>query len=753
GYGEAFQRKIMGDWGGKGFPDHMAVVDTAIAHGLADPDRLGVWGASHGGVYVPITAHTPPNPYLHLPGQEVETTSGLKLILMNPAYMLRQMQEDFPGEYGARSRITSLKPVNPNNAPDAWEAKVLRGFEQVREERAEVQEIGGKPYIRVLRPFVVVEECLKCHEQQRYHLGEVRGGIGVSIPLEPFTAIERPHKKLLVVSHGGIWLLGLLGMRLWYRREHTLNLLRLKTLHDLRESEQKYHLVADYTSDWEYWVGTAGEIVYMSPSCKERTGYDVAEFIADPGLLAGIVHPDDRAAYQAHWDMHSEQAAEGEVEFRILTRMGETRWINHLCRPVFGRDGAWRGIRAGNRDVTARRQAEAAAGKLNRLYRVLSRTNELIVRRPEPQHLYQAACDIAVSEGGLAVAWIAMMDEDGRIHPLASSGVTLDFLRDFVAQLAGYEGETAVSTALRENRAAVVHNLPETQFMAPWLDKIQANRLGAAASIPIAMKGRKRAAFTLYSHETGFFDQAEVALLEELAKDISHALEVAGIDAEQEKAREQLRLSASVFENSSEGVVMTDAAQRILMVNRAFSELTGYTAEEVLGQTPAMLKSGHHDRDYYAAMWASLHEAGRWQGEIWNRRKNGEAIPEWLSIAAVKDDLGQVTHYVGVFTDISQIKESEARLDYLARHDSLTGLPNRLMLATRIEHALDQARRAGKQLALLLLDFDRFKDINDSFGHAMGDELLQQAAARLSARLRNADTISRLGGDEFTVLL
>ncbi len=177
------------------------------------------WGASHGGVYVPVTKHTPPNPYLNVPGRDVVTTTGLKLTLMNSAYMLRQLQHDFPGGTGARSRITSLKPVNPNNAPDAWEAKALHDFERLSRERVAVQQIDGKHYVRVLRPILVVKECLKCHEQQGDRVGDLRGGIDIKLPLEPFSAVAQSHKNLLFASHGGIWLFGLLGMGFWFRRE------------------------------------------------------------------------------------------------------------------------------------------------------------------------------------------------------------------------------------------------------------------------------------------------------------------------------------------------------------------------------------------------------------------------------------------------------------------------------------------------------------------------------------------------------
>ena len=207
-------------WNLKQVDEAILATATAAARATIDKDvAFRKWGASHGGVYVPVTERTPPNPYLRVPGKVVVTTAGLKLTLMNPAYMLRQLQQDFPGESGARSRITSLKPVNPNNAPDAWEAKALHGFEQVLKERVAVQQIDGKPYVRLLRPFVVAEECLKCHEQQGYSVGDLRGGIGIKLPLEPFAVVEQAHKVLLIGSHGGIWLFGLLGMGFWFRRE------------------------------------------------------------------------------------------------------------------------------------------------------------------------------------------------------------------------------------------------------------------------------------------------------------------------------------------------------------------------------------------------------------------------------------------------------------------------------------------------------------------------------------------------------
>jgi diguanylate cyclase (GGDEF)-like protein/PAS domain S-box-containing protein len=216
---------------------------------------------------------------------------------------------------------------------------------------------------------------------------------------------------------------------------------------------------------------------------------------------------------------------------------------------------------------------------------------------------------------------------------------------------------------------------------------------------------------------------------------------------------DRLRQAAVVFDNTRDGVMMVDAQLRITHINAAFTEITGYTEEEAIGKSCSLLRSGRHDVEFYAQMWESINTTGHWQGEIWNRRKNNEVYPELLSISVVTDKSGLITHYVGVFADISKLKDSEVQLDFLAHHDPLTRLPNRLLLLSRIEHAIKIAQREGKILALLMLDLDRFKEVNDSFGHLAGDELLQQVAQRLTSRLRNIDTVCRLGGDEFTILL
>ncbi|MET4162210.1 diguanylate cyclase (GGDEF)-like protein/PAS domain S-box-containing protein [Marinobacterium sp. MBR-111] len=222
-------------------------------------------------------------------------------------------------------------------------------------------------------------------------------------------------------------------------------------------------------------------------------------------------------------------------------------------------------------------------------------------------------------------------------------------------------------------------------------------------------------------------------------------------ERQQQEAR--LERASAVLDSTREAVVVTDAQQRIIQINPAFGEMFGWSEQELNGKTPHQFASGQHDQAFYRHMWQSLDESGHWQGEIMSRRRNGEVFPALLSISVVRDPRAEISHYVGVYTDLSRLRESESRLEYQALHDPLTGLPNRQMLFTQLEHCIQYNRRHTRVSALLMIDLDNFKDVNDSFGHLMGDQLLQQAAKRLKLRLREEDMLFRLGGDEFAVLL
>ena len=232
-----------------------------------------------------------------------------------------------------------------------------------------------------------------------------------------------------------------------------------------------------------------------------------------------------------------------------------------------------------------------------------------------------------------------------------------------------------------------------------------------------------------------------------------HALEVKARVKTHLLLKNQLAMSARIFESSLDGIVVTDSDTVIQMVNPAVSLISGYSAAELIGQKTNFLKSNRHDDAFYSDMWKSINDTGSWSGEIWNRRKNGEIFPQWLAINTFRDLWGKVTNYVGVFHDMSVIKRQEDELKYQARHDALTSLPNRVFFQYRLQDSLTYSRRHDEMLAILFLDLDNFKHINDSMGHTTGDSLLQEISQRLLSCIADAGVVSRLGGDEFGVLL
>lgn len=218
-------------------------------------------------------------------------------------------------------------------------------------------------------------------------------------------------------------------------------------------------------------------------------------------------------------------------------------------------------------------------------------------------------------------------------------------------------------------------------------------------------------------------------------------------------SEEQLRLAAAVYTFSSQSMMITDAANCIVATNPAFTELTGYGAAEVQGKNPRILASGRQGQEFYEAMWSSLNASGHWEGDLWNRKRSGEIYAEWLSISVVRDDAGAVQHYVALSTDVTEKKKAAELIWEHANYDPLTRLPNRRLFRDRLGQDILKAGRSGKAMALLFIDLDRFKEVNDTLGHQVGDELLIQVSARLKAQVRSSDTVARMGGDEFTAIL
>lgn len=330
----------------------------AEAH-LNKDRAIRLWSTRHGGVYVEVDERTPQNPYLaHLSNRDIKINNKT-LTLMNPAYMVRQMNEEFSELYGVVVHITSLNPMRPENSPDDWERAALVSFEIGVKKRSEIATINDKPYLRYMRPMEVNEGCLKCHSHQGYKVGDIRGGVGVAVPLEPLYALAIDQSRTLIVWHSVILCLSIGLIAFGFIQLSRRDKARMEGEIALQLSEERFRMVADFSYDWEIWLLPDGSYEYVSPSCKHISGYSQDEFFNNKNLFFDIIHPDDRAQLLEHRKKHIDPDS-GKADFigRIITKAGEIRWIWHKCQAVFSEDGTWAGRRASNRDITDLRQAE-----------------------------------------------------------------------------------------------------------------------------------------------------------------------------------------------------------------------------------------------------------------------------------------------------------------------------------------------------------------------------------------------------------
>jgi len=403
----------------------------------------------------------------------------------------------------------------------------------------------------------------------------------------------------------------------------------------------------------------------------------------------------------------------------------------------------------------ARRALEARNERLTKLYRALSEVNQAIVRMDDESTLFPLVCRMAVDFGGVGMAWIGRLNEaNGLIEPLVSYGNGAEYLDGIVisSKQDVPEGRGPAGIAFRENRTVVVNDFLTSEMTTPWRERASHYGWGSSGYFPIPRGGAPFAVFNVYHSHAGAFDAEMTEVFEEMSRDISFALDSFDRESERRRTEQELRIAAAAFE-TQEGILITDRDQRILRVNTAFTRLTGYSATEAIGRTPAMLHSGRQNAEFYRSLWDTVTRDKYWQGELWNRRKDGEVYPEWLTITAVLDADGQVTHYVGVFSDITQHKAANEQIHRLAFYDPLTGLPNRRLLQDRLQQALEYSARHQGQGAILFIDLDNFKILNDTRGHDTGDLLLIEVAKRLQDCVRASDTVARLGGDEFVIML
>lgn len=417
------------------------------------------------------------------------------------------------------------------------------------------------------------------------------------------------------------------------------------------------------------------------------------------GWIAGI-HPADVERCLRIYNAHFEARTPFSIEYRLLHHSGEYHWIVDNGAPLFDATGTFLGYGGSCWDVTTHHEALKAIEERKHLLRVIYDTANVAILVSDPHGTIIHANQSAARMFGRPLDKLVGSGYVSLVHPREREAAHISLLK----------------MAANEFQSADFDRLYWRQDGTEFWGHLNATRM---------------------SDEEG--------------KLLGMVAVISDID-ERKKDLERLRIAATVFDASHDGIFVTNAENRIISINQAFTLITGYTAEDALGKTPAILRSGEHADEFYAELWKTLASRGRWDGEVRNRCKDGSIKADWLSITLVRDDAGAIVNHVAILSDITEHKAAAARMRQMAQYDYLTSLPNRALFSDRMQHTLANAQRYQRKFALLFIDLDNFKPINDNHGHRVGDAVLCETARRLNEHIRASDTVARLGGDEFVVL-
>jgi len=469
----------------------------------------------------------------------------------------------------------------------------------------------------------------------------------------------------------------------------------------LRISEGLYRVLAESSPLGIWHVDARGRTVYANPAMCRMLGVDTWEQLGDASYTSFM----DTASIEVvqEQDERRRQGERSNYEVNLLGADGVTREVFVAGAPIFDDAGALIGTMGTFVDLTDRRRAEAELKESeSRFHLVAEQTGELLY-------------DYNLAEG--TIAWHGAITRIMGYTPAEMAAFNIDAWMDHVHP----DDRDAVLEALRRAQAEQKEFHTEYRF-------------------------RTRDGEYRHIEDRGAFlsgKQGQAVRMLGTMSDVT----------ERKQIQRRLQVAANALESMVEGMVIQDADLKIVQVNRAFSAITGYRPEDVLGSNADCLYSNRQDEHVRRRVRERVRQRGYWRGEVWYRRKTGEVYPALLSVSTAHNEKGELTHYISVFSDISQYKHYEERLTFLAHHDPLTGLPNRSMFQDRLRQAIARAQRNAAQCAVLFIDLDHFKTINDSLGHSVGDELLKQVAQKLKDCVRESDTVARLGGDEFTILL
>lgn len=471
----------------------------------------------------------------------------------------------------------------------------------------------------------------------------------------------------------------------------------------------------------------------------DMLGYTTEELTAK--TWDKLNHPDDTDASELLFEqLLAGSTDEFVMENRFVAKNQDFVDVHVAVRAVRNADGSLAYAVSLIEDISLRKLAE-------RREKMRQKTLEKVARGAALNEIMSEVILSAESIYPSSMCSILLMDEAGSHLCKGAAPRLPEFFNDAINGVEIGPGVGSCGTAAFLGKRVVVEQIRGHPYWQNYKELAAEAGLASCWSEPIySVSGKILGTFAIYRGEASTPDNQEIALIESAANLI-------GIAIDRIHAEAELHLAWSIYENSSEAVLVTDTNNRIVALNPAFTNITGYSLGDIQGEDPAVLRSARHDDHFYKTMWDELSQQGFWQGEIWNRRKNGETFPEWLTINVIRNDKGEIQRYVAMGSDITNKMRSDELIWRQANYDCLTDLPNRYMFQDRLEQEIRKSQRQDSLLALMFIDLDNFKDVNDTLGHPVGDQLLIKAAERINSCVRKSDTVARMGGDEFTVML
>ncbi len=695
------------------------------------------WNAKHGGVYMPSTELSPPNQYLKglVPERDLITPKGKNLTLINPAYMTRQINEILARKKGRMAHITSLKPIRPENRADDWETGALKAFEQGATEVQEQTEIDGKQYMRLMRPLITKQACMKCHSQQGYKIGDIRGGISVALPMQDHLAFMHKSKRLFIIVHLSLWALGLLGIGFSTRRIFA-GLEREKTSSEMLE---KYRMLISQANDLAYILDTEGKVLYANDAIarlsgrtpNEITGKSFEPFFDDEAL---------NLARQVYARTLTGESPVYELPFKNTGIICEYRNM-----PLKDDNGDIVGVMGIAHDITERKQFEQELAEkrmyLDNILRNASdfsiATTDLDFRityyNPKTEEFFGYTADEVIGKTVMQVHTKEKVDHTRFDHAIENvkkygehrysveqqleSGTRylesrVSGIYDDVGELEGFALFTQDVTGRKKADAAIVasekryrdlyENSPLgyqsldvdgcfveiNQTLCQMLGYERNEIIGGWFGDFLTSESKN----TFSRNFPRFKERGEVhhVPFDMIKKDggiVSILIEGSiGYDddgsfkqthcviadvTERKKAEAKIRILSSSVEQAQESILITNREGVIEYINPAFSTITGYSEEEAIGQNPSILQSGKQDRQFYKQMWQAISNGSAWQGRVIDRKKDGSFYPAMLTISPIRSDSGDISHFVGVQQDLSDYESLEEQFHQAQKMEAI----------------------------------------------------------------------------------